>query len=56
LVENSNSAALRMASRMLGFRVMAFAFRSRLFVRLYKISGLVNKHLGARAAPTDWTR
>jgi hypothetical protein len=28
LVENSSSAALRMASRMLGFRVMAFAFRS----------------------------
>src|SRR2546421_12927240 len=30
LVENNSSAALRMASRMLGFRVMAFAFRSRL--------------------------
>src|SRR5215510_7870753 len=29
-VENNSSAALRMASRMLGFRVMGFAFRSRL--------------------------
>src|SRR5438093_661174 len=29
-VENNSSAALRMASRILGFRVMAFAFRSRL--------------------------
>src|SRR6266567_3908214 len=29
-VENNSSAALRMASRMLGFRVMVFAFRSRL--------------------------
>src|ERR1044071_10407662 len=28
-VENNSSAALRMASRMLEFRVMAFAFRSR---------------------------
>src|SRR6185436_687180 len=29
-VENNSSAALRMASRMFGFRVMRFAFRSRL--------------------------
>src|SRR5207249_9560839 len=29
-LENNSSAALRMASRMLGFRVMASAFRSRL--------------------------
>src|SRR4029453_14022167 len=32
LVENSNSAALRIASRMLGFRVIGFAF---CFVVLY---------------------
>src|SRR3954466_12395175 len=50
-VENSSSAALRMASRMLGFRVIGFAFRFRTFVHLYKLSGPVNKHLGGTHLP-----
>src|SRR5487761_2074346 len=52
LVENSASAALRMASRIFGFRVIEFDLYFH-FVRLYKENGLFNKE--ARGLPMPFT-
>jgi hypothetical protein len=53
-VENSSSAALRMASRILGFRVMAFAFRSRILYVCTKYQ-VKSTNIWAARGPSGWT-
>jgi hypothetical protein len=55
-VENKSSAALSMASRMLGFRVIRFAFRSRpLYVCTKHQVQSTNIWLGRSGLSRGWT-
>src|ERR1700752_4766784 len=45
LVENSSSAAARMASRMFGLRIFSLSGLVMTFVRMYKLDGPVNNNL-----------